>query len=150
MKNKRAPVKLNLEDSSANQLSFDSNLLNNNFPTSLGNEASMAAMMKQQMELTMNLQRKMMIQSQMLEEEKRKLDEQRKMDELKLDVKRLELMLALKTQQTAPPILDGGSQNRGSIKARVGQSMGSVKARIGHSSGSVRDRIGPIKCNSSL
>ena len=137
MKNRRAPAKLNVEDSSANQLPFASNLLNNNSPTSVGNEASMAAMMKQQMELTMNLQRNMMIQSQKLEEEKRKLEEQRKMDELKLDVKRLELMLALKTQQT---------ENRGSIKARVGhgQSMGSVKARIGHSSGSVKDRIGPI------
>ena len=134
MKNRRAPAKLSVEDSSANQLSFASNL-HNNFPTSVGNEASMAVMMKQQMELTMNLQRNMMIQSQKLEEEKRKLEEQRKMDELKLDVKRLELMLALKTQQT---------ENRGSIKARVGQSMGSVKARIGHSSGSVKDRIGPI------
>ena len=45
-------------------------------------DGAVAAMMRQQMQITMNLQRKMMIQSQMFEEEKRKLEEQRKHDEL--------------------------------------------------------------------
>ena len=95
-------------------------------------DGAMAAMMRQQMQITMNLQRKMMRQSQMFEEEKRKLEEQRKHDELKLEIKKLELMLAMQKQSGAGDgNVDVGRQSLGSVKARIGQSSGSVKARVG-------------------
>ena len=118
-----------------------SNLVNNNTENfslhgedkaaALG-DGAVAAMMRQQMQITMNLQRKMMIQSQMFEEEKRKLEEQRKHDELKLEIKKLELMLAMQKQSGAGAgNFDVGRQSLGSVKARIGQSSGSVKARVG-------------------
>merc|ERR1712126_599872 len=57
---------------------------------------SMAALMKQQMQMNMQLMRKNMLQSKMFEEEMRKREEKRKFDDIQSSINTLQQMIMLK------------------------------------------------------
>ena len=82
---------------------------------------SMAALMKQQMQMNMQLMRKNMLQSKMFEEEMRKREEKRKFDELQSAINSIQQMIMIKG---ANPIAMGNvftnNNPKGSVKARVG------------------------------
>ena len=82
---------------------------------------SMAALMKQQMQMNMQLMRKNMLQSKMFEEEMRKREEKRKFDDIQSSINTLQQMIMLKDgNPTALGNIFANNDQKGSVKARVG------------------------------
>jgi len=80
-------------------------------------DGNLAQIMQMNM-MMQNMQRSMMIQKQMLEEETKR----RETDELRMEIKKLELLILQKgVPESQPPLLpQSHQQNQGSVRARVG------------------------------